>query len=262
MFMNQTLRNFVPRNEINCNGGPIKPPKYSTIMDVKYYKLEQRDNFNMKETRTVYKLLARSLSSEEFVKMVAHRHGFSETTISGVLRDVSLELALMLAEGHNVSVPGIGVFSLGVRLKQERREQLEDEQSAAEDAQKEGASVPKVSEPNAKQIALHHINCRIDKGLFRETEMQFRHQTLKRIGGKQGVRISIDDKKPSERLAAAKAYLEEHHFMHVSDYADITGLTYSSAQRELRELDKFEYSGIKAKGSGSHRVYVLSPKAE
>ena len=231
-------------------------------MEVKYYKLEQRDNFNMKETRTVYKLLARSLSSEEFVKMVAHRHGFSETTISGVLKDVSLELALMLAQGYNVSVPGIGAFSLGIRLKQERREQLEDEQSAAEDAQEQGARVPKVIEPNATQIVLHHINCRIDKGLFKETDSKFRHQTLKRIGGKQGVRITIDDTKQSERLAAAKAFLEENHFMHVGDYAAITGLSYSSAQRELRELDKYEFSGIKAKGRGSHRVYVLRPKAE
>lgn len=231
-------------------------------MEVKYYKLEQRDTFNMKETRTVYKLLGRALSGEDFVEMVAHRHGFSETVIAGVLKDVSLELALMLAEGRNVVVPGIGVFSLGIRLKEERREQLEDEQSAAEEAQNKGAGVPKVSEPNAKQIALHHINCRIDKGLFKETDQLFRKQKLKRIGGRQGVRITIDDMKQSERLAAAKAFLEENHFMHVGDYATLTGLSYSSAQRELRELDKYEFSGIKAKGSGSHRVYVLRPKSE
>lgn len=231
-------------------------------MEVKYYKLEQRDNFNMKETRTVYKLLGRALSGEDFINMVAHRRGYSETVIAGVLKEVSLELALMLAEGRNVTVPGIGVFSLGIRLKQERRERLEDEQSAAEEAQKEGESVPKVSEPNAKQIGLHHINCRIDKSLFKETDEKFRKQTLKRIGGRQGVRITIDDKKPSERLAAAKEFLAKNHFMHVGDYASITGLSYSSAQRELRELDKYEYSGIKAKGNGSHRVYVLSPDAD
>ena len=63
-------------------------------------------------------------------------------------------------------------------------------------------------------------------------------------------------------LSYPQEFLAVHHFMRVSDYADITGLSYSSAQRELRELDKYEYTGIKAQGLASHRVYVLSePKS-
>ena len=231
-------------------------------MTLKYFKLEQRDNFDMKKTRTVYKLLSTGLlSSEEFISMVAHRHGFSETVIAGVLRDVACELALMLGEGHNVQIPGIGAFSLGIRLEETRREQLEDELSAAEEAQEEGISVPAVVEPNAKTIRLHHINCRIDKKLFRMVESEFSKQKLQRVGGKKGVRITIDDMTQSDRLEAAHRYLHEHHFMHVGDYAELTGLSYSSAQRELRELDKYEFSGIKSKGRGSHRVYVLSNDA-
>lgn len=218
-------------------------------MELKYYKLEQRDNINIKQKRTVYKLRPNGrLSGQDFINMVAHQHGFTPTVIEGVLKDVARELALMLGEGRNVTVPGIGAFSLGIRLEEKRREKLEDE--------------PDTGEPNARHIKLHHVNFRIDKHLFKAVDEEFRHRKLKRIYGKQGVRITIDDMKQSERLDAAKAFLAENHFMHVGDYAAITGLSYSSAQRELRELDKYEFSGIKAKGSGSHRVYVLQSREE
>lgn len=216
-------------------------------MTLDYYKLEQRDNINMKKSRTVYKLRSQGLKSgEEFARMVAHQHGFSETVVEGVLKDAARELAILLGQGFNVTVPGLGVFSLGIRLDEKRREEMEDEQNTAE--------------PNARFIKLHHVNFRTDKKFFKAVDAAFRSHKLQRVGGKTGVRITIDDLKQSERIARAKAFLEENLFMHVGDYAELTGLSYSSAQRELRELDKFEFSGIKAKGSGSHRVYVLSRK--
>lgn len=245
--MPKTLCNFVP------------PNRSLSLMKLQYYKLEQRDNIDMKKTRTVYKLKSSGLlSGEDFIGMVAHNKNYSETVVEGVLKDVAHELALMLGNGNNVVVPGIGAFSLGIRLEEARQEQLEDEQSSAG----EGLFTSKVKEPNAKHVKLHHINFRIDKKLFKNVESKFRKQTLERVGGRRGVRITIDDMKQSDRIAAAKAFLAEHHFMHVSDYAKITGLSYSSAQRELRELDKYEYTGIKAQGLASHRVYVLSePKS-
>ncbi|MBQ8937523.1 MAG: DNA-binding protein, partial [Bacteroidaceae bacterium] len=58
-------------------------------------------------------------------------------------------------------------------------------------------------------------------------------------------------------LERAHQFLREHHYMHVSDYAKLTGLSRTSAQRELRELATYQYSGITIEGRGSHRVYVL-----
>ena len=217
-----------------------------------YYKLEQRDSFDMHKTRTVYRILTTGhVTDEQFIKEVAHRSSFSESVIAGVLNDVRDELAELLGEGYSVTVPGIGAFSLGVRLKEERQRQLADDQDAAD-------TKTNVTEPNARNIELHHLNFRKDRKLFRKTNEHFNHQTLKRVGGKTGRRITIDDTSQQQRIEAARQYLREHYFMHVGDYAEITGLSYSSAQRELRELDRYQYSGIHAKGRGSHRVYVLS----
>lgn len=219
---------------------------------LKYYKMEQRDSFDMHKTRTVYRLHPKAtISGEQFINMVAHRRGFSESIIQGVLTDVVDELVLLLGEGNNVTLPGIGSFSLGVRLKEERKQQLDEEQEEAEGTTKEA------TEPNARNLELHHLNFRKDKELYRRIAIRFGQQTLKRTGGKQGHRITIDDTTQRQRIEAAHRFLQEHHYMHVGDYTELTGLSYTSAQRELRELVHYQYSGITSEGRGSHRVYVL-----
>ena len=211
---------------------------------LKYYKLEQRDSFDMHKTRTVYRIKnSQSLSGQDFIKKVAHRRGFSESVITGVMTDVAAELELMLGEGCAVTLPGIGTFSLGVRLNAERKQQLMNEENE--------------SEPNARNIELHHINFRKDKHFFQHVTARFNKQTLEREGGRTGSRITLDDTTQRERIEAAHAFLREHYYMHVADYATLTGLSRSSAQRELRELARYQYSGITTEGTGSHRVYVL-----
>ena len=220
---------------------------------LKYYKMEQRDSFDMHKTRTVYRLHPSGhFSGKKFIHMVAHRRGYSESVIQGVLMDVAEELALLLGEGNTVCVPGIGTFSIGVRLKDERRQQLEDEQ----DAVAEGTA-RKASEPNARNIELHHLNFRKDKELFRDIQIHFSQQELKRTDGRSGRRITIDDTTQRHRIELAQQYLREHHYMHIDDYVRLTGLSRTSAQRELRELATYQYSGITIEGRGSHRVYVL-----
>ena len=220
---------------------------------LKYYKMEQRDSFDMHKTRTVYRLHPSGhFSGKKFIHMVAHRRGYSESVIQGVLMDVAEELALLLGEGNTVCVPGIGTFSIGVRLKDERRQQLEDEQ----DAVAEGTA-RKASEPNARNIELHHLNFRKDKELFRDIQIHFSQQELKRTDGRSGRRTTIDDPTQRHRIELAQQFLREHHYMHIDDYVRLTGLSRTSAQRELRELATYQYSGITIEGRGSHRVYVL-----
>lgn len=215
---------------------------------IRYYKMEQRDSFDMHKTRTVYRIKHNGrVNGEKFIEKVAHRRGYSESVIQGVLMDVADELIYLLGEGRAVTVPGIGSFSLGVRLKEERQRQVE------EDTESGGS----VTEPNARNLELHHLNFRKDKELFRQVSIRFSRQTLQREGGRQGRRITIDDSTQRERINKAHEFLREHAFMHVGDYAELTGLSYSSAQRELKELARFQHSGITIEGRGSHRVYVL-----
>ncbi len=224
---------------------------------IKYYKLEQRDNIDMKKTRTVYKLLAPTYSGKQFIHSVAQRRSFSETVITAVLSDVAEEMAYLLGQGKGVTLPGIGTFTPGIRLKEARKEQLEDEQEAAAKAEEAGDKPQKVTEPNARNLELHHINFRKDKKLFRDVAYDIRREEKERVWGSAGSKITTEYMTQKERIAACYAFLEKNQLMHVSDYAEITGLSKSSAQRELRELVKLENSRLTSRGSGTHKVYML-----
>lgn len=223
-----------------------------------YYKLEQRDSFDMKKTRTVYRIKNRGLvSGEQFIKEVEHRSNLNASLINAVLMEVKDELEELLGQGYAVTLPGIGAFSLGVRLNDRRKLQLEIENAAAEADEQQGKKTKSVAEPNSARLELHHINFRKDKDFFGNIEKRFNSLTLKRLGGRQGSCITIDDKSLRERIALAMDYLSSHPFMRVADYAQITGLSRSSAQRELVEIAENDGFGITATGQGSHRVYVL-----
>ena len=63
---------------------------------------------------------------------------------------------------------------------------------------------------------------------------------------------------PEERVQCARNYLHEHKFMRVADYADLTGLSYTTAARELRKVGEDPSSGITSKGVKSAKLYMLA----
>jgi nucleoid DNA-binding protein len=118
-----------------------------------YYKLEQRDSFDMKKTRTVYRIKNRGLvSGEQFIKEVEHRSNLNASLINAVLMEVKDELEELLGQGYAVTLPGIGAFSLGVRLNDRRKLQLEIENAAAEEADQQGKK--------AKSVAVADLSAR------------------------------------------------------------------------------------------------------
>ena len=56
-------------------------------------------------------------------------------------------------------------------------------------------------------------------------------------------------------IEKARQYLKKNGFMRVNDYAILTGLSYSTASRELRRLATDPTSGITSQGSS--KLYVL-----
>ena len=225
---------------------------------IDYYKLEQRNPSNSEQTRIVYKVKSsRTISGDEFIDTLASHTGLSTATIKGVLTGVAYELATLLGQGHSVNLPDIGTFSIGIRLDEERKKQLDAEQKAAQQAEDEGVEAQKVSDPNALSLKLRHINFRKDRKLFKEVAGNLKVSGFRRIYGKEGRKISIDDTTQEARIQAAREYLATHAFMRIDDYASMTGLSRSSAHRELQSLVDDDASGITTQGRGTHRVYVL-----
>lgn len=215
--------------------------------EIEYYKLEQRNILDPENNRSVHRLKHKGrVDGNDFIKEVVHRSGYNKAVITGVLVGVAEELAEQLGSGFAVELPGIGVFSIGVKMKTDKKRGEE------EMTETEGKT------PDARSLRLDHINFRKNKDFFSEVDDYFGKQKISRVYGKEGVRIK-KSKYPQvkNRMIVAREFLASHPFMTVRDYATITGLSYSAAQRELKTSWNDPAYGITAEGNGSHRVYIL-----
>lgn len=142
-----------------------------------------------------------------------------------------------MAMGRSVTIDGIGTFhaQLGVR-----RDQVQDAFEANEETR------------NALTLEVSGVSYKADRGLV---EMVNEHCYLERGGVS---RLKKSKLTLEQRIAKAREFIGKYSTMSVDDYAQITGLSVSSASRELRKLRKDPSTGITFNGRGSNIVYVLA----
>lgn len=204
----------------------------------KYIKKEIADLNGKGTTQAYYRLKTwRKLDSEEFAERCHSLHpSFSKGLISGVLDAVVDQLAYEISNGFSVKINGLGTFSakLGVRKDKEM------------DSFEEGSK-----KLNAKSIEVTGISLRVDKKLIKEIGLNC---DLER-GEEERLRTSKLSQE--ERIEKARQYLQQNGFMRVNQYAILTGLSYSTASRELRRLASDPTSGITSQGRRSSKLYIL-----
>ena len=203
----------------------------------KYIKQEMNALHGEGENPVYYRMkIERNIDLDEFAERISFPgSGVSKASVLQVMVSVAEHLAHCLAEGQSVTIEGIGTFKprLGV---------VKGKELDAIDATK--------PQRNAQSIEVNGVHFRTDKKLVRKTN---RHCTLTRGGIS---RIKHSSYTEEERLTLALNYLDEHVFMHVSDYMKLTGLKRTSATMELKQFSRDPESGIDTEGRGSHRVYV------
>ena len=118
------------------------------------------------------------------------------------------------------------------------------------DGQEQDAFAENEPQRNAQSIEVNGVHYRADKDLVKAVRGQC---VLER--GKQH-RIKRSPYTLKERISRAVAYIEEHGYMRTRDYAELNGLSLSTATIELRKVRKEEASGIRAIGRGSSLIYV------
>ena len=199
---------------------------------LQYYKQTIRDlrNPESEKVREVYKvLLNRGDSAEDFIDHVARHSRLGTAVIQAAMTEVA-------REGRDKGL--MDKTKEGFAVKQEKREL------------------------NARSIELHHLNFRPAKALFDDVHHRLSAEgMLEMVGGKEGVPLyQPRQQSRRDRFAAAREYIKEHGFMRVADYSELTNLSRSRAQRELRLASELTHSGIIASGKRSHRIYILAPK--
>lgn len=166
---------------------------------------------------------------------------FSEGMIRGVFDALVSVMESWMPLGHTIKIDGLGVFSLSLGF---------DESSPSE---KEMAKNPSEG-PKTKyrHVCIKGINFKPDAQLLQELN---REASFDRV--QSDVKVPKKTKlTPAERLEKAKAIIDKHGFMTLSDYANATGLSRAAASIDLKNLVAAPASGITTRGSHSHKVWV------
>ena len=203
----------------------------------KYIKQEMPDLKKAGENKAYYRMeTSRRVSMAEFVEsMTMSGSGITEATAVQVLNQTATTLARLLADGCAVTIDGIGTFKATVGVR--------------DDKEQDAFSVD-TPQRNAQSIVVNGVHYRADRELIKDVHHQC---TLER--GKQS-RIKRSPYTLEERIQRAISYIEEHDFLTVRDYADLNGLSVSTASVELRKLRSDVSSGIRAIGKRSGLMYV------
>ena len=203
----------------------------------KYIKQEMPDMAGKGEHAVYYRMQTeRNIGAAEFIEEVAGiGTGLSEGAVTHVLGQLRHTLASLLADGHTVTVGGLGTFRATVGVMEGKEQDSFD-----------------TDEPkrNAQSIEVKGVNYRADKALVKDIRVQCR---LER--GKES-RLHRSPYSREERLARALAFIEEYTVMRVMDYVALTGLSRTTASLELRELCQDPTSGIRSMGQKAGKVYI------
>lgn len=202
-----------------------------------YTKRELPDMKGTGAGKAYYQMeITRRVDFHEFIERCAHHGGFQASVLTGAVAHVAHELALTLAQGYSVTIDGLGTFTskLGVRPDMEQDCFSEDEQHR-----------------NALTLRVSGVNYRADKEFVADVDD---HCRLERGANRRLHRSPYNEQ---ERIARARHYLSERPYMRVADYACMTGLSYTTASRELVRLSRDPASGIVSEGRKSAKVYLL-----
>lgn len=170
---------------------------------------------------------------------IEKRTSFTKGDVLGVLTELVSVVKHVLADGDSVKIDGLGMLRpvLGLVEKGQRREWTDAADRTT----------------TTRNVRLKSVNFLSDKQMLSAVE---REMTLTRIGDREKDEPRKMESTLAERAAMARQYLAENGFMRVADYAQLTGLTRSSATVELRRLADEGTNGIDSQGRGAAKIYI------
>ena len=164
---------------------------------------------------------------------------FSEATVRGVLDTLAVVMKSYLPMGHTMKIDNLGVFSLSLEFADDKADVDNQQEEQGKKAQKK-----------YQHVRVKGVNFKVDKKLVDDINKE---NTFERT---PSTPTSPSPYTLEERLQRALSHIDRHGFITLQEYANLNGLNYSTASRELTKLVADPYSGIKPKGAASHKVWV------
>lgn len=209
----------------------------------RYIKKEMPDLNGTGSTKAYYRMkTSHRMEFREFVQRCHHYHALYEpSVIQGVIMAVCDQLAYELANENSVRIDGLGMFNAKIGISEYSDKKLDD--SFAEGTTRR----------NAMSLDVTGVGYKVDKELVKNVG---RYCHLERGDDE---RLKKSKYTLEERIELARQFLRKEMFMHVRDYARLTGLSHTTAYRELSTC-RLSEAGIKSHGHKSSKVYYLAPE--
>lgn len=202
----------------------------------KYIKQEMADIRGEGKTHAYYRMqIIRNIGMDEFIEIMTRRSGLTQGTAISALMHAMDTLGELMGMGYSVSIDGLGTFKATVGLR--RFKEMDD--IDGEDPKR-----------NAQSLCVNGVNFKADRKLIHQAEC---HCKLERSHIN---RLHQSPYTREERLARALTFITENGFMRLADYVQLTGLSRSTACRELKAFRADPNSGLGAKGRAPSTVYV------
>lgn len=218
-----------------------------------YYKREINDLNGTGKTQYRYEVRSEgNVTLENLAHVVQRRYrALSEGEVYGIVSQTIDALANALADGHNVTLDGLGNFSIGIGLVDKksgrRRRSIPDIPTALAPEQAEDES-----EPNARSIGVRTVHFKVSRDLIHEVDRRCKLQ--REPGGAAHIRQSPYTLE--ERIQRALTYIDINGFMRLDDYARLGNLSRTVASEELKSLCADPESPISSNGAGNTKVFI------
>jgi hypothetical protein len=207
----------------------------------------------MREGEKVVYPRMQTYSLHDFETVLKHMHTYaaniSEGTMRAVLEALTETMKSWMPLGHSIKIDGLGVFSLTLGFDTSTPSEKAIANQKGQDDERED---PKTK---YRHSCIKGINFKPDTELLADMnrETTFDKVEADVVVPRKGM-LSRD-----ERVAKAKAVIDENGFMTLSDYVQATGLSRTSASLDLKKLVADPTSGIMSRGSHSHKVWIKRP---
>lgn len=216
-----------------------------------YIKQEMKDLNGSGKNRVCYRLKRRGkIPTHEIARLLARGgSGVSQGDVMHVIISLGELLPTLLADGNSVTLDGIGTFSAGIGLARGKGANATRNQPA-EAFDDDGP------QRNAQSLEVKRICFTPSKELILETDRQC---NLTKVGVS---RLRVSPLTENERLQLLIDLLHRQPHVRVKEYSVLTGLSHSSAVRELQHWRNDPSTGITTEGRGNGTVYVLRKTKE
>ena len=172
---------------------------------------------------------------------------FSVGTMRGVIDALVQTMESWMPLGHTIKIDGLGVFSLSLGF------------DTSTTSEKEIAKGKGKNSGNGKDVKTKYRHVCI-KGINFKPDPEL----LKRLNDKTDFERADSEVKTAkknkltreERIARAKAIMDENGYMTLADYTNATKLSRTAASLDLKSLAADPTTGIITRGSHSHKVWV------